>query len=59
MYPVMKGGEKMARKIIRGVAKKYSVPASGPYGYRPVWDTGAAAYHSRIKKITGINRPSV
>lgn len=48
----------MARKIIRGVAKKYNVPDSGPRGYRAVWDTGPAAYHSRIKKITGINRPS-
>ncbi|MFZ5646426.1 MAG: hypothetical protein ACOY30_02285 [Bacillota bacterium] len=49
----------MAKKVIKGVAKKYSVPGSGPRGYRPVWDAGPAAYHKRIAKITGINRPSV
>lgn len=49
----------MAKKVIKGVAKKYSVPESGPRGYRPVWDTGRAAYHKRIAKITGTNRPSV
>jgi hypothetical protein len=48
----------LARKIIRGVAKKYSVPGSGPRGYRPVWDMGPAAYSNRIKKVTGVNRPS-
>jgi len=48
----------LTRRIIKGVAKKYTVPESGPRGYRPVWDTGPASYHSRIKKVTGINRPS-
>ncbi|MCL6610920.1 MAG: hypothetical protein K6T66_05185 [Peptococcaceae bacterium] len=48
----------MARKVIRGVAKRHFVPGSGPGGYRPVWDTGRASYCSRAKKLTGINRPS-
>lgn len=48
----------MARKVIKGVAKKYLVSGSGPGGYRPVWDTGTASCRSRIKKVTGINRPS-
>lgn len=48
----------LVKKVIKGVAKRYLVPGSGPWGYRPVWDAGAASYRSRIKKITGINRPS-
>lgn len=49
----------VAKKVIKGVAKKYSASESGPRGYRPVWDTGQAAYNKRVTKITGINRPSV
>lgn len=48
----------MARKVIKGVAKRYFVRGSGPEGYRPVWDTGAASYRNRMKKVTGINKPS-
>ncbi|MFZ5643429.1 MAG: hypothetical protein ACOY46_07545 [Bacillota bacterium] len=48
----------MAKKIIRGVTKSYSVPEPSPRGYRAVWDTGRASYYNRIKKVTGINRPS-
>lgn len=47
----------MARKVIKGVAKRYFVPGSSPGGYRPVWETGRAPVWNRIKKITGINRP--
>jgi hypothetical protein len=47
----------LAKKVIKGVAKRYFVPGSGPLGCRPVWETGRAAYHSRIKKVTGVNRP--
>ncbi len=48
----------MGRKVIKGVAKRYFVPGSGPRGYRPVWETGRASYYNRIKKVTGIDRPS-
>lgn len=47
----------MARKMIKGVAKRYFIPGSSSRGYRPVWDTGRASYWNRIKKVTGINRP--
>jgi len=49
----------MARKVIKGVAKRYLVPGNGPFGYRPVWETGRASLHNRIKKVTGVDRPSV
>ncbi|MFZ5595455.1 MAG: hypothetical protein ACOY31_00365 [Bacillota bacterium] len=48
----------MGRKTIKGAVKKNRIPGIGPEGYRPVWDTGSASYHNRIKKVTGINRPS-
>lgn len=49
----------MTKKIIKGVVKNYHIKESQRRGYSPVWDTGYAAGKKRIKKITGVNRPSI
>ncbi len=49
----------MTKKLIKGVVKKYHIKENRRDGYSPVWDTGYAAGKKRIKKITGIDRPSI
>ena len=48
------------RTVIKGVLKKHTMGKSLSLGgYRPVWETGRASYSNRIRKVTGINRPSI
>ncbi|WP_161486002.1 hypothetical protein [Desulfotomaculum copahuensis] len=50
--------QKENRHKVQGVILNYRVPGSNRRGYKPVWETGAAAASKRRSRRTGTNRPA-